>query len=199
LPGAKPGDVCVLLQPAVGELAHVRRTQQKLQRSFGGRPQVRVHFTCQRFDVVDSSQLTAAVETLRAYLAEVQPFPVMAGNLERVEHPFFEFGVLRWDLHRTAAMWRFAHKVEAALRSVGARVHYPTDAGWHPHVTALEAVRAPQNGPRRVSSSGANYLFSGQRVVLSQVAPEKRFRIIGTIPLAVESAVREPAWTWEGH
>jgi hypothetical protein len=189
----------VLLQPAVAELAHVRRVQEKLQRSFGGRPQVRVHFTCQRFDVVDSSQLTAAVEALRAYLAEVQPFPVMAGNLERVEHPFFEFGVLRWDLHRTAAMWRFAHLVEAALQSAGARIHYPTDAGWRPHVTALEAVRAPKEGPSSVSSNGASYLFSGQRVVLSQVAPEKRFRIIGTIPLTVEKPVREPAWMWEGN
>ena len=50
---ARPGDVCVLLEPAEDEIADLRQRQAALQARFGGCPHERVHLTCQRFELQD--------------------------------------------------------------------------------------------------------------------------------------------------
>ena len=59
---ARPGDVCILLEPDVNEIPRLRWLQRELQTSFGGRMQERVHFTCQRFELPDAGQLPPVVK-----------------------------------------------------------------------------------------------------------------------------------------
>lgn len=181
-PVAQPGDVCILLEPAVTELPAIRSLQSDLQTHYGGAPQQRIHFTCQRFALSDPLQLLQVVHTLQTSLAPIAPFPIHARCLELVEHPFWEFSVLRWDLRRTAPMWNVARAVQYALRSAGMTPHYPCDDGWRPHVTALETIPSPNqiyvNGHHR-----GQHLYTARNVVLSQIQPGKRFQILATIDL----------------
>ena len=184
-PVARPGDVCVLLEPHTAEIPVVRNLQGELQRYYGGRSQRRVHFTCQRFALPDPIHLLHVIHTLQTNLAPITPFPVHAHRLELVDHPFWEFSVLRWDLHRTTPMWNFARAVHYALRQAGMAPHYPCDDGWRPHVTALEAIPSPNNLYVNGAHQGQR-LYTARRAVLSQVQPGKRFQILATVDLVEE-------------
>ena len=179
---ARPGDVCILLEPDTDEIPRLRALQSHLQSSFGGRPQDRVHFTGQRFRLPGAAHLPPLLQELQKQLANLPPFPVRAHCLELVEHPFWEFCVLRWDLHRTAPMWRFARSVENALLRSGMTPHYPCDDGWRPHVTALEAIPSP-NGFHFNGTHQGERLYTARRVTLSQLQQGKRFQILATIEL----------------
>lgn len=181
-PVARPGDVCVLLEPHTAEIPAVRRLQNQLQATFGGDPQQRVHFTCQRFHLPDPYDLLRVIQSLQQNLRPIAPFPVRAHRLELVEHPFWEFSVLRWDLQRNPFMWNFARSVHYALRQAGMTPHYPCDDGWRPHVTALESIPSP-NGHRVNGTHQGQPLYTASRVTLSQIQEGKRFQILGTIEL----------------
>jgi len=179
---ARPGDVCILLEPNINEIPRVRSLQRQLQASLGGHPQERVHFTCQRFGLPDDASLPLVLQALQKQLANVVPFPVHADCLQLVEHPFWEFCVLRWDLDRTQEMWCFAESVDRALVEVGMAPHYPCGDGWRPHVTALEAI-ASANGHHVNGTHRGQLLYTARRVALSQVMEGKRFEILATIEL----------------
>lgn len=181
-PVARPGDVCVLLEPDPAEIPSVRTLQGELKTQYGGSPQQRVHFTCQRFYLTEPAHLLHIIRALQANLAPIAPFPVYANCLEMVEHPFFEFSVLRWDLQRTNPMWNFARAVQYALRQAGMAPHYPCDDGWRPHVTALESISAPNNLYVNGHHRGQR-LYTAHRASLSQVQPGKQFQILATIEL----------------
>ncbi len=184
---ARPGDVCILLEPDVNEIPRLRWLQRELQTSFGGRMQERVHFTCQRFELPDAGQLPPVMQALQTQLAALAPFPVLANCLQLVEHPFWEFCVLHWDVDRTAEMWRFAHAIDRALAQAGMAPHYPCGDGWRPHVTALEAIASP-NGHGVNGTHRGQLLYTARRVVLSQVLEGKRFEILAAIELQSKSA-----------
>ena len=181
-PVARPGDVCILLEPDAAEIPTVRTLQGELQTHYGGDPQQRVHFTCQRFALPDPTQLLRVVHAMKTNLAPIGPFPVHARRLELVEHPFWEFSVLRWDLERSSPMWNFARAVQYALLQAGMRPHYPCDDGWRPHVTALEAIPSPNNIYVNGHHQGQR-LYTARRAVLSQIQPGKRFQILASIDL----------------
>lgn len=187
-PVARPGDVCILLEPDTNEVPRLRWLQRQLQSTFGGRMQERVHFTCQRFELPDAGKLPLVTQALQAQLGAVAPFPVHADSLELVEHPFWEFCVLRWDLDRTPEMWRFAQLVESALIEAGVALHYPCGDGWRPHVTALEAIASP-NGHEVNGTHRGQLLYTARCVVLSQVLEGKRFEILATIELEGDLAL----------
>jgi hypothetical protein len=181
-PVARPGDVCILLEPGANGVPGVRRLQGQLQDTFGGAPQQRVHFTCQRFHLPGPAHLSPLLQTLQQYLQAITPFPVHAHRLELVEHPFWEFAVLRWDLRRTPAMWRFARAIQDALLRAGMRPDYPCDDGWRPHVTALESIASP-NGHSVNGTHRGQRLYTARRVTLSQIQEGKRFQILASLPL----------------
>ncbi|MFW6098029.1 MAG: 2'-5' RNA ligase family protein [Chloroflexota bacterium] len=179
---ARPGDVCILLEPNTPEIPVVRNLQGELQSHYGGTPQQRIHFTCQRFALPDPSQLLRVVDALQTNLAPIAPFPVHAHRLELVEHPFWEFCVLRWDLRRSTPMWNFARTVHYALRQAGMAPHYPCNDDWRPHVTALEAISSP-NGIFVNGHHQGQHLYTARRVTLSQVQEGKQFQILASIQL----------------
>lgn len=180
---ARPGDICILLEPAVEDMPGMRRLQRGLQSGFGGRRQERIHFTCQRFELPYVNRLPLVLNHLQKKLASVSPFSVKADQLELVDHPFWEFSVLRWDLHLSRQMWELAERVAEALTEAGVTYHYPCGEGWRPHVTALEAIRPSDNGHSPNGQHAGKHLFTGQQVTLSQIAPGKHFEILETIPL----------------
>ncbi len=182
IPAAQPGDICVIVEPSVRDLPRLRRLQQGLQQRYGGRPQARIHFTCQRFTPPENGGLHRLLAELRRQLAPLAPIPVTAASLEWADHPFWGVNVLRWDLYMTSALRRFAAVLEEALLRAGARLHYPRGEGWRPHVTALE--RIPSALPMPAPISALQQLYIADRVVLSQVQPGKRFAILDTIQLA---------------
>ncbi len=188
LPVARPGDVCILVEPDVEEIPHLRHLQGELQISFGGRPQQRVHFTCQRFALPSASDLPQVVDQLRKNLSTVPPLTVRAGRLELVEHPFWEFCVLRWDLHLSPAMYNLAGRVEAALDTLGLPPHYPSGPGWRPHVTALEAIPT-SNGYHPNGHHKGQILYRARRITLSQLQEGKRFEILAEVKLRGEAVV----------
>ncbi|HSM55711.1 MAG TPA: hypothetical protein VK879_06100 [Candidatus Sulfomarinibacteraceae bacterium] len=181
-PVARPGDVCILLEPHTHEMLALRGLQRQLQVTFGGAAQQRVHFTSQRFALPDPTELLRVIHSLKMNLAAIASFPVRARCLELVEHPFWEFCVLRWDLQRTTTMWNFARAVHYALLQAGMTPHYPCDDGWRPHVTALEAIASP-NGYSVNGQHQGQQLYTARRVTLSQIQEGKQFKILATIPL----------------
>lgn len=180
---ARPGDICVLLEPGLDDIPGIRRLQQHLQSGFGGHCQERIHFTCQRFELPHVNRLPLVLHHLQEALASVSAFSVRADHLELVDHPFWEFSVLRWDLQLSRQMRRFARRVQAALEEAEVTYHYPFGDGWRPHVTALEAIPSANGVPTPNGQHAGKRLFTGQRVTLSQVAPGKHFEILETIPL----------------
>jgi hypothetical protein len=106
---------------------------------------------------------------------------VTAASLEWAEHPFWGYNVLRWDLHMSAELRRFAALLEEALEQAGASLHYPRGEGWQPHVTALERIPPELAAPTAMPAF--QYLYTAERIVLSQVQPGKRFAILDTIQL----------------
>jgi hypothetical protein len=84
---ARPGDVCVLLEPAEDEVVDLRQRQAALQARFGGCPQERVHLTCQRFELQDEHPLPDLIRRLRSGLVAVRPFPIVAVSLVQPVSP----------------------------------------------------------------------------------------------------------------
>lgn len=200
IPAAQPGDICVIVEPSIRDLPRLRRLQQGLQQRYGGRPQGRIHFTCQRFTPPQNGGLKRLIAELHRQLNPLAPFAVTANSIEWAEHPFFLCNVLRWELNVSSELTRFAHLLEEALLRAGASLHYPRGDGWQPHVTGLE--RMPNGPVVPAAASAFQYLYTADRVVLSQVQPGKRFAILETIqlmslqlrqPVVVESPGVEPA------
>ena len=193
LPPAQSGDICILLEPAQEEISGLRRLQRLLQAQYGGRPQQRIHFTGQRFAPGGVEQLGQIVDALQERVASLPPFPVHATSLVLAAHPFWGFYVLRWDLRICRAMQAFSSLVETALAEAGARPHYPSGGDWNPHVTALEAI--PETAHVLAANGNApsnRYLYTGRRLVLSQVQPGKQFAIVHTLPLGGSLPPSEP-------
>ena len=182
IPVAAAGDVCVLVEPANSEIGQFRSLQQSLQSRYGGRLHQRPHFTCQRFSPKDDKHLAFIIGRLQARLASTPPLPVTASELVLAQHPFWEFSVLRWDLHLTNPLHHFAWIVDEVLGEADLTGHYPSGEAWNPHVTALEKIY--QNGHRPgVQSPARQFLYSGRQIVLSQVQPGKQFEIVSKISL----------------
>jgi hypothetical protein len=190
IPAAQPGDVCVIVEPSIRDLPRLRRIQQGLQQRYGGRPQTRIHFTCQRFTPPQNGGLPQLIADLRRQLNPLAPIPVTAAALEWTKHPFWGCNVLRWDLNLSAELLRFGRLLEEALLRAGAQLQYPRGAGWRPHVTALE--RMPDRETEAVEAPAFPHLYTADRIVLSQVQPGKRFAILDTIQL-MALRVRQPA------
>lgn len=182
IPAAQPGDICVIVEPSIRDLPRLRRLQQGLQQRYGGCPQSRIHFTGQRFTPRQNGGLKRLLAELREQLSPLAPIPVTAASLQLSDHPFWHVNVLRWDLYMTSALRRFAALLEEALLRAGATLHYPRGDGWQPHVTALERIPPALAVPAPISA--LQYLYTAERVVLSQVQPGKRFAILDTIRLA---------------
>lgn len=182
IPVARAGDVCILVEPAGGQIGRLRDLQKTLQKHYGGRLHQRPHFTCQRFSPTDDEHLAAIIRRLQTRLALTPPLRVTASELVLARHPFWEFSVLRWDLYLTDRFHRFAALVDEVLNEEGLPGHYPLGEAWNPHVTALEKIY--QNGHSLgIQSPYRQFLYPGEQVVLSQVQPGKQFTIVGKIPL----------------
>lgn len=190
LPIARPGDVCILVEPAPAQVPQLRRLQQQLQIRYGGKPQEPIHFTCQRFALPDASALPTIVCRLQEVLAAMPPITVRADHVELVEHPFWEFCVLRWELRLGRQMYRFAREVTTALERSGMTPHYPTEDGWRPHVTALVHIPVSHGFSVNGEHQG-QLLYRGGQLVLSQVQEGKRFEILAKIDMeGAESHLR---------
>jgi hypothetical protein len=182
---ARPGDVCVLLEPAEDEVADLRQRQAALQARFGGRPHERVHLTCQRFELRDEHPLPDLVRLLRSGLGAVRPFPIVAVSLIQYESPFWRSRLLRWRFRPSDDLRRLGRIVERALGAVGITPHFASASGWEPTLlTALEGI--PEVDLERYLDDGPfpHHLFTARRVVLSRIRGYRQFEILETVWLA---------------
>jgi hypothetical protein len=185
---ARPGDVCVLLEPAEDEIADLRQRQAALQARFGGRPQERVHLTCQRFELQDERLQTDLIRLLRSGLAVVRPFPIVAVSLVQLEHPFWRSRLLRWRIQPSDDLRRLGRIVERALGAVGIRPHFSSASGWEPTLlTALDGIPEVDLERYRDDILFPHHLFTARRVVLSRIRGYRQFEILGTIRLQLPS------------
>jgi len=182
---ARPGDVCILLEPMAEDLVDLRQRQRKLQRVFGGQVHEPVHLTCQRFRPEGSRPVRDVIQSLAQQLAEGRSLPIVAESLEIVEHPFWRSRLLRWRVPNRLDLTTFCRRLEQVLDRKGIRVHFPSTQGWLPgYVTALEDV--PDGGEDGIDDrfSFPDHLFDARRVVFSLVEGRERFRILEEIELA---------------
>jgi hypothetical protein len=182
---ARPGDVCVLLEPAEDEIADLRQRQAALQARFGGCPQERVHLTCQRFELRDEHSLPDLVRLLRSGLVAVRPFSIVAVSLVQLEHPFWRSRLLRWRIQSSDDVRRLGRIVERALGAVGITPHFAPASGWEPTLlTALDGI--PEVNLERYQDDipFPHHLFTARRVVLSRIRGYRQFEILGTVRLA---------------
>ena len=197
---ARPGDVCVLLEPAEDEIPSLRQLQMSLQTLFGGRPHERVHLTCQRFELREERLWPDIVQHLRTHLAAIQPFPITADSLVLFESRFWQSRLLRWRIQVTPDVRRFTRLVENGLvaahvapprllrpvtgSSVGT-LHFSPPSGWVPTlVTALEAIPRANLDRHLSEIAFPQHLFTGRQVVVSKIIGERQFDILETIQLA---------------
>ena len=129
---ARPGDVCVLLEPGEEEVHALRQRQAALQARFGGRPHARVHLTCQRFELPERVPPADLIQRLAKRLAGMSPTPIIATSLVQFESPFWGTRLLRWRIEPTDPLRRFQATLEAALASLGIAPHYPSGVNWEP-------------------------------------------------------------------
>jgi hypothetical protein len=182
---ARPGDVCVLLEPAEDEIADLRQRQAALQACFGGCPHERVHLTCQRFELRDEHPLPDLVRLLRSELVAVRPFPIVAVSLVQLEHPFWRSRLLRWRIQSSDDLRRLGRMVERALGAVGIRPHFSSASGWEPTLlTALDGIPEVDLGRYRDDIPFPHHLFTARRVVLSRIRGHRQFEILETVRLS---------------
>ena len=190
---AKPGDVCVLLEPSEDEIVELRQRQMSLQALFGGRPHERVHLTCQRFELQDEHLLSDVIQRLRSELVAVGPFPIVAVSLVQLDHSFWQSRLLRWRIQGSDDLRRFGIIVEDALVTVGITPHFLYTAGWEPTLaTALEAIPEVNLDSYLGDMSFPHRLFIARQVVLSRIKGRGDFEILETIPLS-DGRVRDCA------
>ncbi len=183
---ARPGDVCVLLEPGEEEVPKIREIQTSLQALLGGYPHERVHLTCQRFRLKEDNLLTAVIEQLDARVASLPPVSVTADAFVVMESPFWQSRLLRWRVQITEDLRRLVTAVEDGLVAAGARPHFPSAAGWMPTlVTALEDFPKREDaGDKLRAQAFPKHLFTGRQVVLSRIAGQRKFDILRTIQLS---------------
>jgi len=182
---ARPGDVCVLLEPAEDESADLRQRQAALQARFGGRPQERVHLTCQRFELRDEHPLPDLVRLLRSGLVVVRPFSVVAVSLVQLEHPFWRSRLLRWRIQSSDDLRRLGGIVERTLGAVDITPHFSSASGWEPTLlTALDGISEVDLERYRDDIPFPHHLFTARRVVLSRIRGYRQFEILGTVRLS---------------
>jgi hypothetical protein len=189
---ARPGDICVLLEPAEDEITELRQLQMSLQSLYGGRLHERVHLTCQRFELGDGQVLPDIVQRLGDSIAALQPFHITASSLVEMEHPFWQTRLLRWRIQVTDDVRRFVQLVERGLVAGGVRPHFSYTSGWVPTlVTALEAIPKLDLEHPPAGIPFPQYLFTGRQVRLSKIVGRRQFEILATIPLTDEPGLTD--------
>jgi hypothetical protein len=181
---ARPGDVCVLLEPAEEEIIELRQRQMNLQARFGGRLHERVHLTCQRFELPDEGLLPGLIQRLRGALVVVRPFPIVAVSPVQSYHRFWGSRLLRWRIRGSGELRRLGIIVEDTLVTAGVRPHFAVASGWEPTVvTALEAVPEVDLDHRPQGILFPHHLFVARQAVLSRIRGRGEFEILETIRL----------------
>lgn len=183
---ARPGDICILLEPSEAEMPHLRRLQLSLQEQFGGRPQERVHLTCQRMDAQNEDTIQRLKANLRQELANIERPRVIATSVILLSHEFWQMTMLRWQIEKTSALRQFLACLEAACTAVAITPHYHYAAGWIPStLTALEEID-PSAVERDIETfPSPQYLFTGSHLALSRIIGTRQFEILDTLPLGL--------------
>jgi len=175
---ARPGDVCVLVEPAEDEITGLRQRQAALQARFGGRPHERVHLTCQRFELQDEHPLPDLIRLLRSGLVVVRPFSLVAVSLVQLESPFWRSRLLRWCIQSSDDLRRLGRIVERTLAAVDIAPHFSLASGW---VTALDGIPEVDLERNLDDIPFPHHLFTARRVVLSRIRGYRQFEILETI------------------
>lgn len=174
----------MLLEPAAGEIARLRRLQDGLQARVGGRPQQRLHLTCQRFDGPDAATLRGLQGALTQELPALEAPPITAIAAVLITHEFWQMTMLRWEIEKNAALHRLLALLETTCLATGITPHYPYSSGWTPStLTALEDVDASTAPARLEQGDYPQYLFSGRQLTLSRIVALRQFEIIASMQL----------------
>lgn len=172
-----------MLEPSGVEIPHLRALQHDLQQEFGGRPQERVHLTCQRFDAQDEETLRHFKAALRQEVAGIEPPRIMATSAFLLTHEFWQMTLLRWEIEQTAALRDLLYRLEWICLAAGINPHYPASSGWMPsNLTALEAVDGAASQADVKKLSFPHYLFTASHLTLSRIVAPRQFQILDTLP-----------------
>jgi hypothetical protein len=178
-----------LLEPAESEIRHLRALQRDLQRQFGGRPQERVHLTCQRFDAQDEATLRRFKATLHAELAAMEPPRIVATSAFLLTHEFWQMTLLRWEIEQTGTLRDLLQRLETVCLAAGITPHYPASSGWMPsNLTALEAIDGATSQADINKLSFRHYLFTASHLTLSRIVAPRQFQILGTVLFYTQSS-----------
>lgn len=165
-------------------MSHLRRLQRSLQERFGGRPQQRVHLTCQRIDAQNAETLRRLQERLRRDLAGIEPPHITATSVILLEHDFWQMTLLRWQIEKTAALRAFLGQLEAACIAVSIVPHYLYSSGWIPsNLTALEEIDATTAQATVQRLQFPQHLFTASQVTISRIIAPRRFEILDVLQL----------------
>lgn len=180
---AKPGDVCVLLEPSSNEHAAIKRQQQSLQSIFGGRIHRRIHLTCQRFSLTNDQLVPLLITRFQEGLKMIHPFPLIATSLVSFYAEFWQSHLLRWKIHTSRELHAARIAIEKVLISTNLTPHYPSN--WNPTlVTALEEITILDIKNELEKFDFPYPLFNAYQVVLSRINGINDFDILGEVYLA---------------
>lgn len=183
-PVARPGDICILLEPSQAEIPHLRRLQFSLQEQFGGRPQERVHLTCQRMDAQNEDTVQRLKAKLRQELEGIERPRITATSVILLSHEFWQMTMLRWEIEKTSALHQFLGCLEAACTAVSVTPHYRNSSGWVPStLTALEDVDVSAVKTDIENFPSPQYLYTGSHLTLSRIVATREFEILDSFPL----------------
>jgi hypothetical protein len=177
---ARPGDICILLEPAQDGTSFLHERQLALQALFGGRPHETVHLTCQRFDARGQTE-SHIIQRLRTAFAAIRPFPIIAASLVQFYSPFWETHLLRWSIQNTTAFQRCRTVIQSTLTELGITAHYPPERV--PLVTALEDIPAVSLDDHLRGMVFPHQLFIARQVVLSRIKGPREFDVLDRLTL----------------
>jgi hypothetical protein len=179
---ARPGDLCILLEPAnLDEVAALQQHQLILQRHYGGQIMEPVHITLQRFNLTHPQQYQALLDELESLRADWRPFKISAQGLFQLHSDYRQADVIKWKILPPEELALFSAQIEHILADIGGASLYPP--GWvSTLVTALTGI-APASSPEEPDLHYPQPLFTPGILKVSRIHSPTEFEILEQIPL----------------
>jgi hypothetical protein len=178
----KAGDICALLVPNYDQGGAIRAQLETLRAQFGGVDAAPLHVLCQRFRA-DKVQLEKLKPHLKTFAQTTGSIQVAGSTLEPFYSTFRALELLKCRLSTSDSLEKFVVALNALLQEQGSTPLNPMTPEW---VTLLENIHVG----RLQAHPYPQHLFTGQRLLLSELRAPGRFKALYSFALGEPELVK---------